>query len=70
MLKNIFHNAMVKAILDDQWLTIVIKHPHAGETNASGGKTMSSATSVGSEFLFAAVCRTANTERPKEEGFT
>ena len=39
VLKTIFHNAMVKALLDDQWLTIIIKHPHAEETNASGCMT-------------------------------
>ena len=34
VLKTTFHNAVVKALLDDQWLTIIKKHPHAEETNA------------------------------------
>ena len=38
--ENIFHNAIAEAILDDHWLTIVIKHPHAEETNASGCVTI------------------------------
>ena len=35
VLRTSFHNAMVKALLDDQWLTIIIEHRHAEETNAS-----------------------------------
>ena len=31
MLKNTFLNAMVKAILNDQWPTINIKHPDSEE---------------------------------------
>ena len=38
VLENIFHNAIVKAILDEQWLTVV--NPHAEETNASGCMTI------------------------------
>ena len=40
VLKNNFHKAMVKAILDEQCLTIAMKHPHAEETNASESKTI------------------------------
>ena len=36
MLNNIFLNALVKAILDDKWLTITIKHLNSEETDTSG----------------------------------